>query len=111
VELATQPEAAAPKKRSALALLAIGIAALLAIAVGAWYFVAANRAASVASKTPGEAALFSLVVLPFSNLSGDVGQDYLVDALTDELTTGLARIRDSFVIASRTIPISPLRRL
>jgi TolB-like protein len=51
------------------------------------------------------------VVLPFSNLSGDVGQDYLVDALTDELTTGLARIRDSFVIASRTIPISPLRRL
>ena len=29
----------------------------------------------------------SLVVLPFANLSGDPGQDYLVDALTDELTT------------------------
>jgi TolB-like protein len=41
-------------------------------------------------------------VLPFANLSGDPGQDYLVDALTDELTTSLARIRGSFVIARNT---------
>jgi TolB-like protein len=41
-------------------------------------------------------------VLPFANLSGDPAQDYLVDALTDELTTGIARIRDSFVIARNT---------
>ena len=41
-------------------------------------------------------------MLPFANLSGDPGQDYLVDALTDELTTGLARIRDTFVIARNT---------
>ena len=41
-------------------------------------------------------------MLPFANLSGDPGQDYLVDALTDELTTSLARIRDSFVIARNT---------
>ena len=33
---------------------------------------------------------------------GDPAQDYLADALTDELTTGLARIRDSFVIARNT---------
>jgi len=44
----------------------------------------------------------SIVVLPFANLSGDAGQDYLADALTDELTTALARIRDSFVIARNT---------
>ena len=44
----------------------------------------------------------SIVVLPFSNLSGDAGQDYLADALTDELTTAIARIRDSFVIARNT---------
>jgi TolB-like protein/Flp pilus assembly protein TadD len=44
----------------------------------------------------------SLVVLPFTNLSGDPAQDYLADALTDELTTALARIRDSFVIARNT---------
>ena len=47
-------------------------------------------------------ARLSIVVLPFANLSGDPGQDYLVDALTDELTTSLARIRDSFVIARNT---------
>ena len=40
--------------------------------------------------------------MPFDNLSGDPAQDYLADALTDELTTALARIRDSFVIARNT---------
>ena len=41
-------------------------------------------------------------VLPFANLSGDPAQDYLADALTDELTTGLARILGAFVIARNT---------
>ena len=72
------------------------------IAGGAWWFLNANRPASVAAKAPAEAARLSIVVLPFANLSGDPGQDYLVDALTDELTTSLARIRDSFVIARNT---------
>jgi TolB-like protein len=72
------------------------------IAGGAWWFLDANRPASVAAKAPAEAARLSIVVLPFANLSGDPGQDYLVDALTDELTTSLARIRDSFVIARNT---------
>jgi adenylate cyclase len=41
----------------------------------------------------------SIVVLPFANLSGDPAQDYLADVITDELTSGLSRIRGSFVIA------------
>ncbi len=41
-------------------------------------------------------------MLPFTNLSADPGQDYIVDAVTDELTTALARVRDSFVIARNT---------
>ena len=72
------------------------------IAGGAWWFLNANRPASVAAKAPAEAARLSIVVLPFANLSGDPGQDYLVDALTDELTTSLARIRGTFVIAHNT---------
>jgi TolB-like protein len=44
-------------------------------------------------------ARFSLVVLPFANLSGDAAQDHLSDAITDGLTTYLSRIRDAFVIA------------
>ncbi|VIO77751.1 winged helix-turn-helix domain-containing tetratricopeptide repeat protein [Bradyrhizobium ivorense] len=44
---------------------------------------------------------FSLVVLPFVNLSGDHTDDHLADAITDGLTTLLSRIRDAFVIARR----------
>ena len=98
------PAAPTPQKRRfGLAPLAAALAALLiVIAGGAWWFLNANRPASVATKAPAEAARLSIVVLPFANLSGDPGQDYLVDALTDELTTSLARIRDSFVIARNT---------
>ena len=98
------PAAPTPQKRRfGLAPLAAALAALLVvIAGGAWWFLNANRPASVAAKAPAEAARLSIVVLPFANLSGDPGQDYLVDALTDELTTSLARIRDTFVIARNT---------
>jgi adenylate cyclase len=96
-------EVARPRKRLAFVPLAAALAALLiVIAGGAWWFLTANRPASVATKAPAEAARLSIVVLPFANLSGDPGQDYLVDALTDELTTALARLRDSFVIAHNT---------
>jgi adenylate cyclase len=98
------PTAPTPRKRRfGLAPLAAALAALLVvIGGGAWWFLNANRPTSVATKAPAEAARLSIVVLPFANLSGDPGQDYLVDALTDELTTSLARIRDSFVIARNT---------
>jgi TolB-like protein len=42
---------------------------------------------------------YSIVVLPFANLSGDPAQDYLADASTDQLTTSLARLSGTFVIA------------
>jgi hypothetical protein len=48
------------------------------------------------------AGRLSIVVLPFANLSGDPAQDYLADALTDELITSLARIAGAFVIARNT---------
>ncbi len=93
---------AAPPQTRRFRLAAALAALLVVVAGGAWWFLNANRPASVATKAPAEAARFSIVVLPFANLSGDPGQDYLVDALTDELTTSLARISDSFVIARNT---------
>ena len=91
------------KRRVGLAPLAAALAVLLVlVAGGAWWFVNANRPASVATNAPAEAARLSIVITPFANLSGDPGQDYLVDALTDELTTALARMRDTFVIARNT---------
>jgi adenylate cyclase len=41
----------------------------------------------------------SIVVLPFENLSGDADQEYLTDGLTEDIITGLSRVRDLFVIA------------
>lgn len=39
------------------------------------------------------------MVLPFENLSGDAGQDYLVEGVTDDLITGLARRPELLIIA------------
>jgi TolB-like protein len=44
----------------------------------------------------------SLVVLPFANLSGDPKDDYLADAVTDDLTTDLSHIPIAFVIAHQS---------
>jgi TolB-like protein len=40
----------------------------------------------------------SIAVLPFSNKSGDPGQDYFSDGLTEDIVTNLARCRWLFVI-------------
>jgi adenylate cyclase len=102
-----------PKRRPSPALLALGIAALAVLAAGiGWYLFAASRRspltitapATVASNAaaPAEAKHLSIVVLPFTNLSGDPGQDYFADGITENLTTDLSRIRNSFVIARNT---------
>ena len=43
----------------------------------------------------------SLAVLPLTNLSGDSGQDYFADAMTEELTTRLAKL-GNWRVTSRT---------
>ncbi len=91
---APEPKPPELKKRSTLALLVAGIVALVAVAGGAAYFLVGNR--------PARAAHFSIVVLPFTNLSNDPAQDYFADGVTENLTTDLSRIRGSFVIARNT---------
>jgi TolB-like protein/class 3 adenylate cyclase/Flp pilus assembly protein TadD len=44
----------------------------------------------------------SIVVLPFTNLSGDPEQEYFVDGVTEGLTTDLSRMSGSFVIGRHT---------
>jgi TolB-like protein len=85
-----------------LALSALAIALLLALGAAAWHFAGANRSPAIASALPAEAAHLSIVVLPFTNLSGDPTQDYFADGITENLTTDLSRLSGSFVIARNT---------
>ena len=41
----------------------------------------------------------SIAVLPFTNMSGDAGQDHFADGLTEDVITALSRLRWLFVIA------------
>ncbi|HYZ39865.1 MAG TPA: adenylate/guanylate cyclase domain-containing protein [Stellaceae bacterium] len=51
---------------------------------------------------PYWAPRLSMVVLPFANLSNDPEQEYFADGITEDLTTDVARIQGSTVIARNT---------
>jgi adenylate cyclase len=44
----------------------------------------------------------SIVVLPFTNMSGDPTQDYVADGIVEDITTELSRFHHLFVIARNT---------
>jgi TolB-like protein len=54
-------------------------------------------AAKQEALSPGAAV--SLAVLPFDNLSGDPGQEFFSDGITEEITAALARVPDLRVVA------------
>jgi TolB-like protein/class 3 adenylate cyclase/Tfp pilus assembly protein PilF len=63
-----------------------------------------TRAKTVTRGDPEHAMLAfpdrpSIAVLPFTNMSGDVEQDYFADGMVEDIITGLARIKWLFVIA------------
>ena len=41
----------------------------------------------------------SIAVLPFDNMSGDPSQEYFSDGLSEQIITGISRIRELFVVA------------
>jgi TolB-like protein/Flp pilus assembly protein TadD len=45
----------------------------------------------------------SIAVLPFTNISGDVEQEYFSDGMTDTLITDLSKISELFVIARNSV--------
>jgi adenylate cyclase len=44
----------------------------------------------------------SIIVLPFTNMSGAAEQEFFVDGLTEDILTDLSRFRDLFVISRNT---------
>ncbi len=104
------------RRQRAFMLVAI-IAAIYVGATGWWLWPNADPIAasvqtlpattprdlpSVTSNGAKPAPRFSIVVLPFANLSNDSVQEYFADAITEDLTTDLSRISGSFVIAATT---------
>ena len=78
-----------PVAGAALALLVF----LAWLNVGSWRQRSVARAAAV--------PIQSIAVLPLENLSGDPGQEYFADGMTDALVTNLAQI-SSLKVISRT---------
>jgi adenylate cyclase len=77
--------------------LAMSSAGAIAAAAGIWFALERGTLPTATTAPP-----LSIVVLPFANLSGDPQQEYFADAITEDVTTDLSRIRGSFVIAHNT---------
>jgi class 3 adenylate cyclase/TolB-like protein len=87
--------------------LVVGLLIIMGIGLGGLVFhfrtiVTARVPWLVTGQSQPASERLSLVILPFINLGGDPTQDYLANAITEELTTGLSRISGSFVIARTT---------
>ena len=79
-------------------LLFVGIAAALAMLLTGYFLWARSDRVRVAST-----GRVMLAVLPFTNLTGDSGQDYLSDGMTEEMITQLGRLDSKrFGVIART---------
>ncbi len=79
-----------------------GIAAALVGALGLGVAVAGWNWHSPWFGDARPAPRLSIVVLPFTNLSDDRGQQYFADGITEDLTTDLSRLADMLVISQNT---------
>lgn len=63
--------------------------------------VSSQGTSSLVSKTahPALPDKPSIAVLPFVNMSGDKGQEYFSDGLTDEIINAVSKLRNVFVVA------------
>jgi adenylate cyclase len=115
VEVPPQP---GPARRSIIpqrVVLAASLLVAIGFAIVAWWAWPKGNLPAVSVQAPAAASpqispaiastpapRLSIAVLPFANLSNDSDQEYFADGITDDLTTDLSRISDSFVIARNT---------
>jgi adenylate cyclase len=92
-----EPPAAAPGEGPAKRRSGGWVAVAVAIAVVA--LVSALLISRIRGRSASPAGNGTIAVLPFLNLTGDPGQEYLGDSLADELTEALAESRNLRVVA------------
>ena len=64
-----------------------------------WHPDGVTQKAAAELPPPPPSSRPSVVILPFDNMSGEADQGYFADAVVEEITATLSRIRDFFVIA------------
>jgi TolB-like protein/Tfp pilus assembly protein PilF len=83
-----QVAAPAPPRRAKLLWIAASLAGISLVA-----------AVLLRYAVPARPPIGSVVVLPFQNLTGDAGNEYLADGITEQLTDSMAHIADLRVVA------------
>ncbi|MGE0212574.1 MAG: adenylate/guanylate cyclase domain-containing protein [Parvibaculaceae bacterium] len=94
------------RRRSVAPMAAIAAILLAAIGWSAWHygmpFLKAPSPSSEVAQTAPLPEDPAIAVLPLANLSGDPGQDYFSDGITNDITTDLSKFSQLFVIASNS---------
>ena len=94
VEASEQPERESGQRTARAARLLLLAAAMAVVVAVVVYILTRSRTVAATGRK-----ITSLAVLPMKNFSGDPGQQYFVDGLTDELTTDLAKLGSLRVIS------------
>jgi len=70
--------------------------------VRVWRLAGAGAAADARAAAPAGRAKPSIIVLPFTNMSGAPDQEFFADGLTEDILTDLSRFRELVVISRNT---------
>ena len=91
--------ASVPAHRKRIRLLALGLALVVALLIVLGWPTVRDRLLA----RPGPRQIESLAVLPLANLSGDPGQDFFADGMTEALITDLGKISALRVISRTSV--------
>ncbi len=92
-----------PRRYALTTAVAVAVGLFIVVGATAWFaprFLETGAEKTATLPFPDKP---SIAVLPFSNLSGDVKDEYFTDGMTNDLITELSRLSDLLVIASNSV--------
>ncbi len=100
-EQSAAPQQTPPKVRNPRKM-AFAVAGVLVILLLSYFLYSNFNTETLTTEAPVAQLDKSIVVLPFSNLSGDPAQEYFSDGMMEEITNHLVKIEDLKVISRIT---------